>query len=127
MTSSYLENLRFRASTCKQKAGVFKHLHFKRSTFGDRFHQIIVDGIPTGEKHLRFQPKTDTYGRGLRICRVKLLYSLVGFTINSSEVLSPEILSYVARNFIVLNNILAFLLLFAVLVSSDRRLYNEIY
>ena len=44
-----------------------------------------------------------------------------------AEVLSPEILSYVARNFIVLNNILAFLLPFAVLVSSDRRLYNEIY
>lgn len=117
MTSSYSKNLRFRPSTCKRKAGVFKNLYFKRSTFGDRFHQIRVDGIPTGEKHLRFQPKTDTYGRGLRMCRFRLLYSLVGFTVKS-----PEILSYVARNFIALNNILAFLLPFAVLVSSDRRL-----
>lgn len=127
MTSSYLENLRFRASTCKQKAGVFKNLHFKRSTFGDRFHQIIVDGIPTGEKHLRFQPKQIRMDGALEYADLTAFSSLVGFTVNSPEVLSPEILSYVALNFIVLNNILAFLLPFAVLVSSDRRLYNEIY
>ena len=42
------ENLRFRPSTRKWKAGVFKNLHsgerfLKRSIFGDCFHRMRVD------------------------------------------------------------------------------------
>ena len=39
----------------------------------------------------------------------------------------PKILTLMARNFIMLNNILASLLPFTVLVLSHRRLKNEIY
>ena len=44
------ENLRFRLSTRKRKAGVFKNFHsgerfWKRSVFSDRFHQILEDGF----------------------------------------------------------------------------------
>ena len=33
--------------------------------FIDRFHRILVDGVVSVEKKLRFQMKTDTCGRGL--------------------------------------------------------------
>ena len=71
------ENLRFRPSTRRQKAGVFKNFHpgwrafLKRSVFGDRFHQIRVDGGPNRRKNIHVQTKTDTFGRGLRVFGLK--------------------------------------------------------
>ena len=63
------ENLRFRPSTSKRKAGVFKksllwRAFLKRYVFGDRFHLIRVDGRPNWrKKNIGFQTKTDTCGR----------------------------------------------------------------
>ena len=64
------ENLRFRPFTRKRKAGVSSKISTLESVFEKmRFRwpfspDTRVDGMPTGEKIIRFQIKTDTCGRG---------------------------------------------------------------
>ena len=65
-----LENLRFRPSTCKQEASVFKHFHSGERFWNDVFSLIVFTGYVWAEgqtkgKCLRFQTKTDTCGRGI--------------------------------------------------------------
>ena len=67
MTSSYLENLRFRP------------------------HQIIVDGIPTGEKHLRFQPKQIRMDGALEYADLNCFFFI-------SRIYGQLARSFVARN-----------------------------
>ena len=61
------ENRRFRPSHVNEKPEFSKistlERVLKRSVFGDRFHQIHVKGGPNRGGDIRFQTKTDTYGR----------------------------------------------------------------
>ena len=63
------ENLRFRPSTRKRKAGVFKksplwRAFLKRCVFGDCFHMIRVDGRPNWRKKISVfkQKRIRVYG-----------------------------------------------------------------
>ena len=64
------ENLRFRPSTRKRKAGFFRSLHSgKRFLWKDAFSvtvftRYVLTVVQTSEKNHSFQIKTDTCGRG---------------------------------------------------------------
>ena len=64
------ENLRFRPSTCKQEASVFKNFHSGERFWKDAFSVIVFTGYvwtvgQTKEKYIRFQTKTDSCWRGI--------------------------------------------------------------